>query len=184
VLLTLCAGQFLMALDSSVIGEPLSTPSLIERGLNGGLLMFFFQFVVMMGLFFVVPLFLSVALGLSAIETGLRITPLSVTMLLAAAGVPKLLPTTSPRRIVTIGFVAVLVGVVALLSAMYADASATIVTVPMLINRAGSGSPRVAARQRYRLGGARGAGARGRRPSRTPPRSSAPRWGPPLPGRS
>ena len=34
--------------------------------------MFFFQFVVMMGLFFVVvPLFLSVALGLSAIETGI-----------------------------------------------------------------------------------------------------------------
>ena len=90
--------------------EPLFTPSFIEQhGLNGGLLMFLFQFIVMMGLFFVVPLFLSVALGLSAIETGIRITPLSVTMLLAAAGVPKLFPTTSPRRIVTFGFVAALV---------------------------------------------------------------------------
>jgi MFS family permease len=121
-------------------GEPLFTPSLIERGLNGGLLMFFFQFVVMMGLFFVVPLFLSVALGLSAIETGLRITPLSVTMLLAAAGVPKLFPTTSPRRIVTIGFVAVLVGVVALLGGMDADATAGIVTVPMLVIGLGLGA--------------------------------------------
>jgi predicted MFS family arabinose efflux permease len=120
--------------------EPLFTPSLIERGLNGGLLMFFFQFVVMMGLFFVVPLFLSVALGLSAIETGIRITPLSVTMLLAAAGVPRLFPTTSPRRIVAIGFVAVLVGVVVLLAAMDADASASIVTVPMLVIGLGLGA--------------------------------------------
>jgi hypothetical protein len=95
---------------------------------------------VMMGLFFVVPLFLSVALGLSAIETGLRITPLSVTMLLAAAGVPKLFPATSPRRIVTIGFVAVLVGVVALLAAMDADATASIVTVPMLVIGLGLGA--------------------------------------------
>ena len=120
--------------------EPLFTPSLIERGLNGGLLMFFLQFVVMMGLFFVVPLFLSVALGLSAIETGIRITPLSVTMLVAAAGVPKFFPTTSPRRIVTIGFVAVLVGVVALLAAMDADANASVVTVPMLVIGLGLGA--------------------------------------------
>ena len=38
------------------------------------------------------PLFLSVALGLSAIDTGLRILPLSVTLLLAAVGIPKLFP--------------------------------------------------------------------------------------------
>ena len=73
--------------------EPLVTPSLFgNRQMTGGLVMFFFQFVVMMGLFFVIPLYLSVALGLSAIETGLQITPLSLTMLLAAAGVPEVLP--------------------------------------------------------------------------------------------
>ena len=121
--------------------EPLFTPSFIEQGgLNGGLLMFLFQFVVMMGLFFVVPLFLSVALGLSAIETGIKITPLSVTMLLAAAGVPKLFPAASPRRIVTIGFVLVLVGILALIAAMDADATASIVTIPMLVVGLGLGA--------------------------------------------
>ena len=121
--------------------EPLFSPSLIyQGGLNGGLLMFLFQFLVMMGLFFVIPLFLSVALGLSAIETGIKITPLSVTMLLAAAGVPKLFPTGSPRRIVAIGFVAVLVGIVALLVAMDADATASIVTVPLLVVGLGLGA--------------------------------------------
>ena len=120
--------------------EPLFSPSLIERGLNAGPLMFFFQYVVMMGLFFVVPLFLSVALGLSAIETGIKITPLSLTMLLAAAGVPKLFPTASPRRVVAIGFAAVLIGVVSLLVSMDADATASIVTVPMLVIGLGVGA--------------------------------------------
>ena len=120
--------------------EPLFSPTLIDQGLNGGLLMFLFQFIVMMGVFFVLPLFLSVALGLSAIETGIRITPLSLTMLVAAAGVPKFFPTASPRRVVTLGFVAVLVGIVALIGAMDADATAAVVTVPLLVIGLGFGA--------------------------------------------
>jgi len=120
--------------------EPLFSPSLIEQKLNGGLLMFFFQFVVMMGVFFVMPLFLSVALGLSAIDTGIKLTPLSVTMLLAAAGVPRFFPSASPRRVVFIGFVAVLVGVVALIGALDVDATAEVVTVPLLVIGLGLGA--------------------------------------------
>jgi MFS family permease len=120
--------------------EPLFSPTLVDRGLNGGLLMFLFQFIVMMGVFFVLPLFLSVALGLSAIETGIRITPLSITMLVAAAGVPKFFPAASPRRVVTLGFVAVLVGIVALIGAMDADATAAVVTVPLLVIGLGFGA--------------------------------------------
>jgi hypothetical protein len=93
-----------------------------------------------MGVFFVLPLFLSVALGLSAIETGIRITPLSITMLIAAAGVPKFLPSASPRRVVTLGFVAVLIGIVALIGAMDADATAGIVTLPLLVIGLGLGA--------------------------------------------
>jgi Na+/melibiose symporter-like transporter len=120
--------------------EPLVTPSLFEnRQMTSGLIMFFFQFVVMMGVFFVVPLYLSVALGLSAIDTGLKITPLSVTMLLAAVGIPRFFPAASPRRVVTVGLVAMVVGIVALLTAMDVEASAAIVTVPMLLIGLGMG---------------------------------------------
>jgi EmrB/QacA subfamily drug resistance transporter len=120
--------------------EPLVTPSLFEnRQMTSGLIMFFFQFVVMMGVFFVVPLYLSVALGLSAIDTGLKITPLSVTMLLAAVGIPRFFPAASPRRVVTVGLVAMIVGIVALLTAMDVEASAAIVTVPMLLIGLGMG---------------------------------------------
>ncbi len=77
--------------------EPLVDLSIFRnRTLVSGLLAFFFQFLVQMGLFFVVPLFLSVALGLSAIETGVRLLPLSLTLLLAAAGIPK--DPSSPRH--------------------------------------------------------------------------------------
>jgi hypothetical protein len=93
----------------------------------------------MMGVFFVVPLYLSVALGLSAIDTGIKLTPLSVAMLIAAAGVPKFFPAASPRRVVAIGFVAVLAGVVSLLGAMDVAASASIVTVPLLLIGLGLG---------------------------------------------
>jgi hypothetical protein len=50
---------------------------------------FFFQYLLQVGLFFAVPLFLSVTLGLSAIATGVRLLPLSITLLLAAVGVPR-----------------------------------------------------------------------------------------------
>ena len=75
-------------------GEPLVRAEMLRnRQLNGGLTMFFFQFLAQAGLFFVVPLYLSVCLGLSALETGVRLLPLSLTLLIAALGVPRLLRT-------------------------------------------------------------------------------------------
>src|SRR5215475_5267126 len=50
-----------------------------NRTLRGGLISFLFQYLLQAGLFFTVPLFLSVALGLSAVATGVRLLPLSVT---------------------------------------------------------------------------------------------------------
>ena len=78
--------------------EPLVRPAMLRnRQLTGGLMMFFFQYLVQAGFFFVVPLFLSVCLGLSALATGARLLPLSVTLLAAAIGIPRLFPNVSPR---------------------------------------------------------------------------------------
>jgi MFS family permease len=114
--------------------DPLVSPGLFaNRQMTGGLIMFFFQFLVMMGLFFSIPLYLSVALGLSAIDTGIKLLPLSVTMLLAAAGVPRFFPTANPRRVVNISLVVAVLGIIALLTAMDVEASAEIVTGPLLL---------------------------------------------------
>src|SRR4051812_45607740 len=96
--------------------------------LRAGLTAFFFQYFVQAGLFFVVPLYLSVALGLSAIATGVRILPLSITLLLAAVGVPKFLPDASPRRVSQVGFVALFLGIVSMVIALDAGAGPEIVT--------------------------------------------------------
>ena len=107
---------------------------------TGGLVMFFFQFLVQAGLFFTIPLYLSVALGLSAIDTGLRIMPLSITLLIAAAGIPRFLPDVSPRRVVQFGLFAMFAGIVSLFMSMDVDATAAIVTVPLLLAGLGIGA--------------------------------------------
>jgi MFS family permease len=111
-----------------------------NRGLTAGLTSFFFQYLLQAGLFFVVPLFLSVALGLSAIATGVRLLPLSVTLLLAAVGIPKLFPQASPRRIVQLGFLALFAGITVMVAALDAGAGPEIVTWPMLLAGLGIGA--------------------------------------------
>jgi EmrB/QacA subfamily drug resistance transporter len=114
--------------------EALVRPDLLRnRRLTGGLVMFFFQYLVQAGLFFVVPLFLTVCLGLTALQTGARLLPLSLTLLAAALGVPKLLPHVSPRLIVRSGLLALFAGTVVLLAGLDRDAGPEIVFVPMLL---------------------------------------------------
>ena len=108
--------------------------------LRGGLTAFFFQYFLQSGLFFAVPLFLSVALGLSAIATGVRLLPLSITLLLAAAGIPKVFPHASPRRVVQIGFGCLFAGIVVMVAALDAGAGPEIVTWPMLLAGLGIGA--------------------------------------------
>lgn len=121
--------------------DPLVDPAMLRnRQLTGGLTMFFFQYLVQMGVFFVVPLYLSVALGLSALDTGVRILPLSLTLLAAAILIPRFLPNVSPRRVVRLGILALLAGAVALMAALDAGAGADVVTVPLLLIGLGMGA--------------------------------------------
>ena len=121
--------------------EPLVRPSIFRHTqMVGGLRMFFFQFFVQSGLFFVVPLFLSVSLGLSAIDTGVRLLPLSITLLIAAIGIPRFRPDANPRRVVRLGILAMFAGTVVLLAAIDEEASAEIVTLPLLLVGLGIGA--------------------------------------------
>jgi len=121
--------------------EPLVRPGIRHnRQLTGGLIMFFFQFLTQAGLFFVVPLFLSVCLGLSALATGVRLLPLSLTLLVAALGIPRFFPDVSPRLVVRSGLLALLAGTVVLLGALDEDAGPEIVFVPMLLVGLGIGA--------------------------------------------
>jgi hypothetical protein len=71
-------------------GEPLFQPGTLKnQQLAGGLTMFFFQFLLQGGCFFITPLFLSVVLELNALQTGARLVPRPLALIVAAAGIPK-----------------------------------------------------------------------------------------------
>ncbi|MGW6408345.1 MFS transporter [Streptomyces vinaceus] len=121
--------------------EPLVDPELMRnRQLTGGLTMFLFQYLVQMGVFFVVPLYLSVALGLSAVKTGVLILPLSISLLAAAIGIPRFRPDASPRRVVKLGILSMFAGAIVLLITLDADSGAAVVTVPLLLIGLGMGA--------------------------------------------
>jgi MFS family permease len=113
-------------------------PALLRvRQLQSGVSSFLFMFLIQAGIFFTVPLFLSVALGISAVETGVRLLPLSLSLLLFAVGVPKVRPDASPRRVVRIGFLLLFAGLVLLVALLDVGVGPEIITWPLLL--AGSG---------------------------------------------
>ncbi len=122
-------------------GEPLIAPSMLRnRQLDGGLLLFFSQYLVQAGVFFVVPLFLSVVLGLSALATGVRLLPLSIALLVTAVGIPRFAPDVSPRLVARIGLLSLTAGTVILAAAIDADATAEVVALPMILVGLGMGA--------------------------------------------
>lgn len=116
-------------------------PALLRvAALRSGIGAFLFMFLVQAGIFFTVPLFLSVALGLSAVETGVRLLPLSLMLLVFALAVPKLRPDASPRRVVRLGFMALFAGLVLLIALLEVGTGPEIITGPLLLAGAGLGA--------------------------------------------
>jgi MFS family permease len=122
-------------------GEPLVAPGLAKiPQVNVGLLGFMCQFFVQAGLFFIVPVYLSIVCGLSAFQTGLRLIPLSVSLLLTATLIPRLFPKASPRLIVQLGFACTFFGTIAFIAGLDPKSGPEIVGVPMFIIGLGIGA--------------------------------------------
>jgi len=122
-------------------GDPLIRPGFMRNPpLLGGTVMFFFQYLIQGGYFFIVPLFLSVVLELNALETGIRLVPLSITVILAAVGIPRLWPHISPRLVTRVGVMLMLGGLIVLLAGIDIGSSPAVVAIPMLLMGLGIGS--------------------------------------------
>ncbi len=83
--------------------------------MRAGLQMLTCQQILLMGTFFIIPVYLQTVLGLDAFETGVRMLPLSVAMLIAALTGPILAARASPRLVVRLGLLAVAVAALMLL---------------------------------------------------------------------
>ena len=121
-------------------GVPLVDPELFQIGqLKAGLSAFFFQFMVQGGLFYLVALFLTVALGLSAIATGVRLMPLSIALLIAAVGIPRKWPHASPRRVARTGLLLMVAAIVLLIALLDVGTGPEIVMWPLFLAGLGVG---------------------------------------------
>jgi EmrB/QacA subfamily drug resistance transporter len=83
---------------------------------RSGLIGLFSQNLILMGVFFVIPLYLQLVLGLSAFETGVKMLPVSITMLLTSAVGSRLSSRLPVRTIVRTGLVVTIAGALILLS--------------------------------------------------------------------
>jgi Na+/melibiose symporter-like transporter len=86
--------------------------------LRAGLSTLFMQQLVLLGTFFVLPVYLQIVLGLDAFETGKRLIPMSVMMLIAALAGPRLAAGRSVKRVCQIGLAALAIGAGILLASM------------------------------------------------------------------
>ncbi|HET9143374.1 MFS transporter [Actinophytocola sp.] len=76
------------------------------------------QNLILLGLFFTIPLYLQVVQGLDAFQTGLRLLPVSVTMFVTAMSAPLLNRFATPRQVVRVGFGVLVVSTLWLLAAV------------------------------------------------------------------
>ncbi|MFG2133276.1 MFS transporter [Streptomyces sp. NPDC048751] len=102
--------------------EPLIHLALLRRPvLRSGLMSLLFQNLVLLGLFFTIPLYLQVVQGLDAFQTGLRLLPVSVAMLVASMVAARLGRTVGARRMVRVALLTLLGAIVWLLATIEPD---------------------------------------------------------------
>ena len=102
--------------------SPLMQPDLFSiTTLRSGLSVLGAQYTVTAGLFFMVPVYLQMTLGLDALETGVKIFPLSVALVLSSIVGTALARRWSPRRIVRVGQWVLVASAVLLLGSVTED---------------------------------------------------------------
>jgi MFS family permease len=98
---------------------PLLAPDLLQiPRLRAGASMLVAQQLIIAGTFFVLPLYLQLVLGKNALETGVAILPVSITMILGALAGPRLAQRSSPRRVVQVGLALLCAGLLGLQAAI------------------------------------------------------------------
>lgn len=85
------------------------------RALRGGVSMLLAQNLILMGIFFTIPLYLQIVQGLDALETGVQMLPASAGLFLAAIAGSALAKRFAPRVLVRVGLLIVLASIAMLL---------------------------------------------------------------------
>ena len=125
--------------------ERLGRSTLLNRALlkietlRGGLSALCAQQLIVMGMFFVLPIYLQVVLGFDAFETGKRLFPMSVSMLAAALLGPKVAVRLGPRIVVQIGLGAMAIAALVLVETIDVTLHGTAFAVSLIFFGIGAG---------------------------------------------
>lgn len=120
--------------------QPLVTVEMFRiSSLRSGLSVLGAQYAVTAGLFFMVPVYLQMTLGLDALQTGIRIFPLSVALVLFSIVGTALTKRMSPRTIVRIGQLLLVFSALVLLGSATSDLRSGLFAVGMFLSGAALG---------------------------------------------
>lgn len=120
--------------------DPLFRLGLLKIGpLMAGLKMFLAQNLILMGVFFSIPLYLQVVLGLDALETGLRMLPVSVTMFIMSFVGARMSQKWSPQEIIKAGLWILLISIFVLMGTIEPTLEGTAFGVSMALLGVGMG---------------------------------------------
>ncbi len=120
--------------------NPLLKVSMLSiKPLRSGLAVLGSQYMIIGSIFFVVPVYLQMTLGYDALQTGLKILPLSFAVILFSIVGTRLSGRWAPRRIVRIGQTLLVIGSVALVGAVSIQLKDTLFLIGMFIVGGGLG---------------------------------------------
>ena len=107
--------------------------------LRGGLSMLLAQNMILMGIFFTIPLYLQVVLGFDALETGIRMLPTSVGLFVTALAGSMLAARFAARTLVRAGLLVILVAAIMLMATIEPELDNTDFLVAMGVLGVGMG---------------------------------------------
>ena len=125
--------------------ERLGKSTLLNRALlkietlRAGLSSLCAQQLIVMGTFFVLPVYLQVVLGFDAFETGKRLFPMSISMLAAALAGPKVAVRFGPRAVVQVGLGAMAIAALVLVGTIDVTLNGTAFAVSLVFFGIGAG---------------------------------------------
>ena len=107
--------------------------------LRAGLLTLMMQQLILLGTFFVLPVYLQVVLGLDAFETGKRLFPMSVAVFVAAMAGPRLAAGFAPKRVAQAGLLALVLASFVLLGTIDVELDETEFALALVLFGIGAG---------------------------------------------
>lgn len=109
------------------------------KPLRSGLAVLSSQYLIIAAVFFVLPIYLQLVLGLNALDTGKKIFPLSVAIVVFSVLGSRLISRFSPKQIVRLGQLLLVAGALSLLGAIGPELNSALFGIGMLVLGSGLG---------------------------------------------